>query len=218
MAITVENKDSIPGYVYLVDNDMDYKIGITNNPVRRGSSYVTENPRNKVIDCIQVNTYREAEQIEQELIRKMRHLNSFTNSGEWQKRCPETMAIWKSVTSRYSGGGSVDHSEVYERTRRLEKELESTKQKLKAATPKPTKKEKSAFDRFTDFIAALVLTVFMMTEAFLVLFSTIRVWNGVATIEEVLPVVLAIPCCLIGFFIVGYLFACCWEISIRLFN
>jgi hypothetical protein len=143
MAMTIENKDSIPGYVYLVDNGMDYKIGLTNNPVRRGSSYVTENPRNKVIDCIQVSTYREAEQVEQELVRKMRHLNSFTNSKEWQKRCPETRAIWNSVTSRYSGGSSVDHSKVYERTRELEREIEATKQKLRSANQAKAEAEKT---------------------------------------------------------------------------
>jgi hypothetical protein len=151
MAMTIENKDSIPGFIYLVDNGVDYKIGLTNNPVRRGSSYVTENPRNKVIDCIQVSTYREAEQVEQELIRKMRHLNAFTNSKEWQKRCPEVVAIWNSVTSKYSGGAVFeDHSKVYERARKLERELEATKQKLSSANQAKAKAE-DTFKAAEDF-------------------------------------------------------------------
>ena len=50
MAMTVEDRNTIPGYIYFRDNGMDYKIGLTNDIVRRNGEYRTENPRDTVVD------------------------------------------------------------------------------------------------------------------------------------------------------------------------
>ena len=61
MMMNVEDRATVPGYIYFRDNGMDYKFGITNNLVVRGRAYKTENPRDTVVDMFQVDTYAEAE-------------------------------------------------------------------------------------------------------------------------------------------------------------
>ncbi len=83
-----EDKNSFPGYIYFRDNGMDYKIGLTNNLVVRGRAYKTENPRDTVVDYFQVETYAEAEAIEDEMKKAARAEGrcSFDNSDEWLVR------------------------------------------------------------------------------------------------------------------------------------
>ena len=61
--MNVEDKTSIPGYIYFRDNERDYKIGLTNNLQVRGRAYKTENPRDTVVDSFSVDTYAVAQKL-----------------------------------------------------------------------------------------------------------------------------------------------------------
>ena len=91
-----------PGYVYFRDNGMDYKIGITKNMIQRGAAYKTENPRDTVLDFIEVQDMEAARFIESKLKDEARDrkLLSFQNSGEWLKRVPESVELWKEISTR----------------------------------------------------------------------------------------------------------------------
>lgn len=97
-----ENKSFMPGYVYLKDDERDYKFGVTNNPNVRLNKYKTENPRIKVLKCFQTETYQEAEKIEQELINLTQEFRIHENSREWVRRTPEVLRIFASVVEKYA--------------------------------------------------------------------------------------------------------------------
>lgn len=102
--MNVEDRATVPGYIYFRDNGMDYKFGITNNLVVRGRAYKTENPRDTVIDMFQVDTYAEAEIIEDEMRTAARaeDLCSFPNSAEWIIREEESKEFWSRYVLQYA--------------------------------------------------------------------------------------------------------------------
>lgn len=92
-----KNRPAGPGYVYLKDDGRDYKFGITNNPPARLRKYITENPRIKVLYCIETSCYLAAEKIERELISKTSQFRTWENSKEWVQRTPEVKDIFIEV-------------------------------------------------------------------------------------------------------------------------
>ena len=102
--MNAEDKTSIPGYIYFRDNGMDYKIGLTNNLVVRGRAYKTENPRDTVVDYFQVETYAEAEAIEDEMKKAARAEGrcSFDNSDEWLVRTEDSVEFWGRFVKEYA--------------------------------------------------------------------------------------------------------------------
>lgn len=103
-----------PGYVYLRDNGMDYKIGITKDMVQRGAAYKTENPRDTVLDFIEVQDMNAARVIESKLKdgARTRELLSFQNSGEWLKRVPESVELWKEISTRSASRSEAEWLEL----------------------------------------------------------------------------------------------------------
>ena len=97
-----KNKSFTPGYVYLKDDERDYKFGVTNNPNVRLNKYKTENPRIKVLECFQTETYQEAEKIEQELMNLTQEFRIHENSREWVRRTPEVLRIFATVVENYA--------------------------------------------------------------------------------------------------------------------
>ncbi len=103
-----------PGYVYFRDNGMDYKIGITKDMVQRGAAYKTENPRDTVLDFIKVQDMNAARVIESKLKSeaRTRDLLSFQNSGEWLKRVPESVELWKEISTRSASRSEAEWLEL----------------------------------------------------------------------------------------------------------
>ena len=118
--MNVEDRVIIPGYIYFRDNGMDYKFGLTNNPVVRGRAYKTENPRDTVLDVFQVDTYAEAETIETEMkkVARTEGLCSFDNSDEWIERKEESRKFWDRYVLKYAKKTFTDWG-FHERTREL---------------------------------------------------------------------------------------------------
>ena len=102
--MSLEDKNTIPGYLYFRDNERDHKIGLTNNLVVRGRAYKTENPRDTVLDYFSVETYAQAEAIEAEMKEAARAegLCSFDNSDEWLERTDNTKAFWNRFVLKYA--------------------------------------------------------------------------------------------------------------------
>ena len=102
--MNVEDRVIIPGYIYFRDNGMDYKFGLTNNPVVRGRAYKTENPRDTVLDVFKSDTYAEAETIENEMktVARSEGLCSFENSDEWIKRLEQSKEFWGRFVLKYA--------------------------------------------------------------------------------------------------------------------
>lgn len=122
-----------PGYVYFRDNGMDYKIGITKDMVQRGAAYKTENPRDTVLDFIEVQDMNAARFIESKLKdgARSRDLLSFQNSGEWLKRVPESVELWKEISIRSASRSEAEWLKLVDS---LNAELADVKRRLEQKT------------------------------------------------------------------------------------
>jgi hypothetical protein len=119
--MNTENKSFMPGYVYLKDDERDYKFGVTNNPNVRLNKYKTENPRIKVLECFQTETYQEAEKIEQELMNLTQEFQIHENSREWVRRTPEVLRIFATVVEKYARKTLEEWEEWKTRRRKAER-------------------------------------------------------------------------------------------------
>ena len=105
--MNVEDKTSIPGYIYFRDNERDLKIGLTNNLVVRGAAYETHNPRDTVLDYFSVETYAQAEAIEAEMKQAASaegrcSFPDHPKRKEWLVRTEETKAFWDRFKTKYA--------------------------------------------------------------------------------------------------------------------
>ena len=122
-----------PGYVYFRDNGMDYKIGITKDMVQRGAAYKTENPRDTVLDFIEVQDMNAARVIESKLKSeaRTRDLLSFQNSGEWLKRVPASVELWKEISTRSASRSEAEWLELVDSLNAKIAQLEARNEHLK---------------------------------------------------------------------------------------
>lgn len=97
---TAVDKNSIPGYVYLMDDGRDLKLGITRNINNRVNQYITENPRLTCHGYFQASSLAHAEQIERELIDATSTYR--THGKEWCRHCDEVFSIWNKVHRKYA--------------------------------------------------------------------------------------------------------------------
>ena len=100
MANEEGDKKTMRGYVYLMDDGRDLKLGITSNIKNRLRSYITENPRLKVHDSYEVECFTQAEKVEKELIKATKDYR--THGKEWCEHCEEVFQIWRDVSQKYA--------------------------------------------------------------------------------------------------------------------
>lgn len=117
------DKSDLPGFVYLMDDGRDLKLGITRNIDNRLNRYITENPRLKCHDSFQADSLAHAEEIEQELIDATNEYR--THGKEWCKRCKQVFAIWEEVAHEYA---KLTYAEWIER--QTDSELNRSKELL----------------------------------------------------------------------------------------
>jgi hypothetical protein len=94
------DKSQLPGFVYLMDDGRDLKLGITRNIDNRLNKYITENPRLKCHDSFEADSFAHAEIIEKELIDTTSEYR--THGKEWCNHCDEVFAIWDEVCRKYA--------------------------------------------------------------------------------------------------------------------
>lgn len=87
------------GYVYLMDDGRDLKFGIAMSIKVRHRTYITENPQLICHDHFQAEHYKQAEEIEAELIKLTE--NYRTHGNEWCKRCDKVFQIWEQTVRKY---------------------------------------------------------------------------------------------------------------------
>ena len=100
MANEEGDKTTMRGYVYLMDDGRDLKLGITGNMKNRLRDYITENPRLKVHDSYEVDSFKQAEDVEKELIEATKDYR--THGNEWCEHCEEVFDIWENISYRYA--------------------------------------------------------------------------------------------------------------------
>ena len=104
-------RKKIRGFVYLMDDQRDLKVGITKNIDNRKRNYLTENPRLRCHAYFQAKSLAQAKQIEAELISLTARYRTFGN--EWCQRCDEVFRIWDSVRRKYNPESDIAAAEEH---------------------------------------------------------------------------------------------------------
>jgi hypothetical protein len=100
MDYTAEDRKKFKdGFVYLMDDGRDLKLGITMNIKYRLRQYTTENPQLICYEYFQAENFKQAEEIEAQLIALTDDYR--THGNEWCKRCHKVFQIWEQTVRKY---------------------------------------------------------------------------------------------------------------------
>ena len=132
------DKSQLPGFVYLMDDGRDYKVGLTGDITKRLARYMPENPRLELRDHFQCQDYKKAQEVEAELIESTKHFQTF--GKEWREHTKEVLSIWKEIKHKHAlmthkqwanaFAGTAELQKQYEdRLKQYEKSLAKTEQK-----------------------------------------------------------------------------------------
>ena len=71
------DKSKLSGFVYLSNDGRDYKVGLTSDITKRLAQYKTGNPRLELHDHFQWQDYKQAQDVEAELIESTKPFQTF---------------------------------------------------------------------------------------------------------------------------------------------
>lgn len=92
-------KETMLGFVYLQDDEKDYRVGVTSDMTDDSVLRSPDNPRLKISDHFQCLNLLEAESAEQEFL----HMASDyqTHGPGWLRRCSEVQDLWREMAIRH---------------------------------------------------------------------------------------------------------------------
>ena len=124
-------KETMLGFIYLQDDEKDYRVGVTSDMTNDSVLRSPDNPRLKICDHFQCLNLLEAESAEQEFLQMASDYQ--THGPGWLTRSPPVKDLWRQLKLKH---GRLPYDEflvVADReARRLAKQLAETNNKLEA--------------------------------------------------------------------------------------